>query len=453
MIIKKYLYLLFLLLNFFLVHMNIAQEDTLFSIVQDEPIILAGDGGEWSNRLHNSGAVIFHDGLFHMFRNGYPTLPGNSVIGYATSPDAVNWTHYDGNPVLRTDDVPYADMIMASSVLVTGDGTWVLYFLIWDTAERPGAIGRATASEPTGEWLVDEAPVLLPGSAGTWDAAQVTQPSVLMNEAGDGYIMYYTGVDESGTNRIGMATSEDGFIWEKYDNPYTLAPLFAESDPVLQPGDSDDWDSRSASRGRVVRSEDGYVMVYRIPASGRGFDYGIAMSQDGIIWHKHSDNPILTNNDMPPGAGNLFFPTLSYHDGSYYFFIEAFSGTSQIYLFQHQAPLNITIEEHPMPIVRTLVAELPSATGGLAVDSNGILYAASIGRAPSRLGTEIYRIMPDGSFELWVDNPFLIGASGNTFDAEGNLIQSSLSSSSIQRVSPDGMVDDPTSPAKVFCLK
>lgn len=424
-----------------LVSISYAQDEPLFTLVQDEPIIVAGDGGDWARSLHNSGAVIFHDGQFHMFRNAYPSLPGNSVIGYATSSDAIEWAHYEDNPVLRTDDVPYANMIMASSVIVQDDGTWVLYFLIWDTATRPGAIGRATAADPTGEWFVDDEPVLLSGEDGTWDAAQVTQPNVVLNDNGDGYLMYYTGVDEAGVNRIGLATSTDGITWEKYDNPNTHAPLYAESDPILQPSTDNDWDARSASRGRVVRGDDGYLMVYRTPASGRGFVYGLATSQDGIIWEKYAHNPILPTQGIPQ-IGSLFFPTLSYHDGTYYFFIEAFSGSSRIYLLTLEASTPIQTERIAMPTVSTLVEELPSATGGLAVDAEGYVYAANIGRVPARLGTEIYRIAPDGTFELWVQDERLRGASGNTFDADGNLFQSSLTSSAIIRVTPDGTVEE-----------
>jgi len=92
--------------------------------------------------------------------------------------------------------------------------------------------------------------------------------------------------------------------------------------------------------------------------------------------------------------------------------------------------------------VRTLVPELPSATGGLAVDASGNIYAANIGRAPSRNGQEIYRIAPDGSYELWVEGQGLNGASGNSFDAQGNLLQSSLRGGTIHRIAPDGTVTE-----------
>jgi sugar lactone lactonase YvrE len=331
---------------------------------------------------------------------------------------------------------------------------------------------------------------------------------------------------------------------------------------VLEPGSPGEWDDGGAARGRVVRSPDGYVMVYRTPARLRGYTYGLAVSADGVHWAKIADNPILLGEDIPRASG-LFFPSFIYQDGTYYFYIESFTGSvSQIHLLTRSAPLDIAAlsgredtlsaanlqvsdianqgnaadlevgfdsaldgnqiieyrlilvkaddaaeldletasnlpEEHYTPIhneanfirtrlgedsldmvgdaiteevtyvayvlsvgetgsslsnpskeivlvnelsVHTLVEKLPSATGGLAVDQEGNLYAANIGRAPSRSGSEIYRISPQGDFELWVSGQGMRGASGNTFDPQGNLYQSSLSANIIHRITPDGSV-------------
>jgi sugar lactone lactonase YvrE len=509
--------------------------------------------------------VVYHQGQFHMFRNGYPSLPGKAAIGYATSPDGVHWTFAVGGPIFHTDDVPYAGlMIMASSAHVEADGTWVLYFLIWDTPDRPGAIGRATAPRPTGPWTPDPAPVLLPGRGDAWDSGQVTHPIVFRDESGDGYRMYYTGLDQEKVERIGLATSADGIIWTKHDDPTTEAPPFAESDPVLGPGEPGDWDEAGAARARVVRTPEGYVMVYRAPARGLGYAFGLAFSLDGIYWVKAAENPILEPGDIPEAAG-FFFPTLVFHDDSLYFFIEAYtSGSSHVYLLTGETPLDIVAlagRESPLqavnvqvidianlggpsdlevhfdgalagnqidayrlmlvkeagagafdldtasalpdgrftvvppavgaarvrlpgdmsdtdgeavmegvryiayvlssgagesalsapsdPVamvneatVRTLVHRFPSATGGLAVGLDGYLYAANIGASPSRNGSEIYRIDPGGEVALWVEGQGLRGASGNTFDAQGVLYQSSLSASTIHRVTPDGVVTE-----------
>jgi sugar lactone lactonase YvrE len=94
--------------------------------------------------------------------------------------------------------------------------------------------------------------------------------------------------------------------------------------------------------------------------------------------------------------------------------------------------------------VHTLVTAFPSATGGLAVDAEGLLYAADIGPAPQRNGSTIYRITPEGEVEVWISGEGLSGASGNTFGPDGNLYQSSLNANAIHRITPDGSVSTVT---------
>jgi outer membrane protein assembly factor BamB len=91
-------------------------------------------------------------------------------------------------------------------------------------------------------------------------------------------------------------------------------------------------------------------------------------------------------------------------------------------------------------IVRTLVPELESATGGVVVGPDGNLYVADIGRAPARQGTTIHRISPEGEVSVFVEGEGLLGASGNAFDSDDNLYQSSISANTISRITPDGTV-------------
>lgn len=95
--------------------------------------------------------VVFYDGVFHMFRNGFRGFPAASQVGYVTSSDGYTWTKQGDEPVFETKDVAYAKIAMyASSALVEDDGTWVIYFYTWDSSSFPSSsvIGRATATDP-----------------------------------------------------------------------------------------------------------------------------------------------------------------------------------------------------------------------------------------------------------------------------------------------------------------
>src|SRR5215208_4112701 len=114
-----------------------AQDDEvadIFTLFSDDPVVMRGERGEWDGRYTDPGAVVYHDGLFHMFRNGFQGWPAPVQIGYLTSPDGLNWTEVSEEPVLTSDEVPFAGVAaLAASVLVEDDGTWVLYFYTWES--------------------------------------------------------------------------------------------------------------------------------------------------------------------------------------------------------------------------------------------------------------------------------------------------------------------------------
>jgi predicted GH43/DUF377 family glycosyl hydrolase len=120
---------------------------------------------------------------------------------------------------------------------------------------------------------VDTDPVLKPSTEG-WDQYGLGWPSVV-KEGGE-YRMYYGARTRSGY-AIGLATSTDGISWTKYNDPVTSDELYAESDPVLVA--DTDWEFTTVDRPRVVKSPDGWVMIYQ---AGTIEKRGLAISDDGI---------------------------------------------------------------------------------------------------------------------------------------------------------------------------
>ena len=130
--------LLFLLSTFLLLTLTAYAQDTaptLFTLYSDQPVMPHGDKTtDWDYTYTDPGAVIYHDGKFHMFRNGFNGWPASVQIGYATSEDGLKWTEVSPDPVMMTKDVPYAKVAaLASDVVVQDDGTWVMYFYTWNT--------------------------------------------------------------------------------------------------------------------------------------------------------------------------------------------------------------------------------------------------------------------------------------------------------------------------------
>ena len=323
---------------------NTATPVPFFTVYGDQPIVSKGQPGTWDDRFTDPGAVIYYDGMFHMFRNGFRGFPAESQVGYVTSPDGFTWTKQGDDPIFETNDVPYAKIAMYASSVIWEDDCWVLFFYTWDSSSYPSSsvIGRITqcvAGPALTEWIPDLEPILKPGADGEWDEKQVLAPHVLKTD--NGYVMYYSGVGDSGTQMIGMATSIDGVTWTKYNDPATTEKPYADSDPVFQPGEKGTWDAAWVHQPRVFQTTDGWLMIYRGTSdrNGSNMKLGLATSQDGIHWERYAGNPIFKPSDIN-GAHQFWFTNAVLKDDVIYLFVEGdINQTTQIYLATHEGEI------------------------------------------------------------------------------------------------------------------
>lgn len=313
----------------------------LFPVFSQEPVVPHGPEGRWDGRYMDPGAVVYADGQFHMFHNGFPNWPAEVGVIHSVSDDGLHWQRVQEDWVFNQDGVDYAGLtLLAASALVEDDGTWVLYFYTWDSKSTNASakIGRATAPGPDGPWQADPAPVLLPGPDGAWDDNAVISPSVVKTD--DGYFMYYVGSRNSPRSKqIGMATSADGVNWVKYDDPSTEEALFAESDPVLTPNQvSGSFDSTFLAHVNVVHTDEGWVMEYR-GGAGASDRLGLARSSDGVRWQRYDANPVF-GPDAFDGGNAIWFAELTHQDDRYLLYLEVGKGnTTQVYAATHSGRL------------------------------------------------------------------------------------------------------------------
>ncbi len=323
----------FVLLVFIISGVVLAQETppSFFTLANEAPIVARGnERTDWDRQYTDPGAVFYHEGKFHMFRNGFVGWPASVQIGYLVSDDGINWIEPQDEPVLRSEEVPYAKTAaLASSAIVLDDGTWALYFYTWNTgsgASGKGAIGRATADNPLGPWTVDADPVLLPGAEDAWDGESISAPQIVKTE--DGYLLYFTGYDKERTQQIGVATSTDGIVWEKYaQNP--ILTVDAE------------WEGMHVHHARVVHTANQYVLVYR--GSGNNQDsmgLGLAVSDDGFSWTKYANNPIFAPQQIPEQQA-FWFTAATWHADTLYVYVEAMPvfNTTDIYVLTYSGEL------------------------------------------------------------------------------------------------------------------
>jgi hypothetical protein len=184
-----------------------------WNIYSDNPVLGIGAPGDWDEQEADGPSVILDGGLYKMWFHGCNADYSACSIGYATSPDGINWTKYAGNPVLAGTPGDWDEGFIAWPSVILEGGVYKM----WYTGN--GSIGYATSPDGTSWTKHPGNPVF---SAG-WDGAGVVMGNVLLD--GATYKMWFR--SGSGfTSGIGYAESADGITWT------TPVP-----NPVLQPGD------------------------------------------------------------------------------------------------------------------------------------------------------------------------------------------------------------------------
>lgn len=211
---------------------------------ESDPVLVAGQAGDWDDALVSCPYVLFHEGKYHMWYGGTrdPELYSAS-IGYATSTDGIHWQKDTlNNPVFTKGSVrSWDDTWVYKPFVLYIDGTFHLWYDAWNGTADQVRIGHATSPDGI-TWARDpNNPVLSYGSSQSWDYPRVEGSSVFYD--GNTYHMWYSG--GSGSDffswKIGYALSQDGSTWTKY-----------EDNPVLPPGAAGKWDSKCTGFSRVL---------------------------------------------------------------------------------------------------------------------------------------------------------------------------------------------------------
>jgi predicted GH43/DUF377 family glycosyl hydrolase len=182
------------------------------------PIVDLGLAGSWDSVYVYAPTVIFNGGSYQMWFAGYNGT--NVRIGYATSPNGISWNKYAGNPVFDIGNPGSWDDTFVGSPHVIFDGS--IYRMWYDGSNGTGGrIGYATSPDGINWTRSVLNPIVDPGLTNSWDEAGVGAPSVVMENSG--FRMWYTG--SNGTNKLmtGYAASQDGLNWTKSEsNPVLL---------------------------------------------------------------------------------------------------------------------------------------------------------------------------------------------------------------------------------------
>jgi len=233
----------------------------------EPPKIVLGPRSEtgWEDDI-NRPVVIRHANRYHVWYTGQAA--GHSWIGYATSPDGVQWQRMSTKPVLSFDRPWEKVAVMCPDVIWDDE---LKRFRMWYSGgeqNEPNAIGYATS--PDGLVWTKHAsnPVFKPDPASSWDQFKVTGDQVVKH--GDWYYMFYIGFRDEEHAQIGLARSRDGITqWQRLP-----------SNPIVRPG-KDKWDHDACYKPYAIFDGQKWLLWYNGRHGG--------LEQIGVAIHEGED--------------------------------------------------------------------------------------------------------------------------------------------------------------------
>jgi len=211
-----------------------------------EPVLTRGD---WdSGDVLNPSVVRFHGEYWNLY-SGYDGKTWST--GLAKSSDGIHW--------IKEGKILSPDAGNGSALVV---GEQVMY---WYQTGSPVTIALSN--------LKTSAIVLRTGPRGSWDEMGVADPDVIARN-GEFYL-YYLGMDRARRQRLGVARSRDGVVWEKLI-----------SNPIMELGEPRAFDEMGLGEPAVWSSGGSYWMLYTGRARGEKRRIGLARSADGIHWSR-----------------------------------------------------------------------------------------------------------------------------------------------------------------------
>lgn len=223
------------------------------------PVFGAGSAGAWDAKI-SFPSVIKDGSIYKMWYTGLNAADAGQV-GYATSPDGINWTRYGANPVLTYGTNGSWDAVYIGSPNVVKVGS---QYHMWYRGGVNGGIGYATSPDGIAWTKYAGNPVIAIGSGG-WDQTAY-HPRVIYD--GIGFHMWYSGCNLAGdVCQVGYAISSNGSHWTR-------------KGMALPQGASGAWDSHGADHASVLQVGDTLKMWY---SGYNGTNYQIGYASAAVL--------------------------------------------------------------------------------------------------------------------------------------------------------------------------
>ncbi|MHC4911727.1 MAG: glycoside hydrolase family protein [Planctomycetota bacterium] len=235
--------------------------------------LFAGTGEDtWDRKIRERGFILREGDMYHMWYTGYNDERSDmKYLGYATSPDGLEWKRCEGNPI-------FTERWVEDMFVVKHEGTYYMF------AEGRGDIAHLLTSKDKVNWE-DEGDLDVRYTTGErLSSGPYGTPTVLIE--GDVWYLFY----ERDDLHVWLAKSKDLKVWRN-----------VQDEPVLSPG-PEDYDGRLIALDYIIKHEGRYYAYYHgIGRGTEGQEWGpwcssVAASADLLSWMKYPQNPILIDN-------------------------------------------------------------------------------------------------------------------------------------------------------------
>jgi hypothetical protein len=183
----------------------------------------AGELGEWDYQLYGgfTNSVVKRDGIFYLYyqgASGYRTTPDETVtwraIGVATSPDGINFTKSDQNPVIAwfPNGNGEEGAVSAGTVLDDQGNIVVHYGANSEQSESLISADVRAAVSQNGLDFADMGAVIEHGDPNIWGSRDEIFPIISIHD-GDQWLVYYlpNGIIQSGWLGVAWGDQYDHF--------------------------------------------------------------------------------------------------------------------------------------------------------------------------------------------------------------------------------------------------
>jgi predicted GH43/DUF377 family glycosyl hydrolase len=161
--------------------------------------------------------------------------------------------------------------IAANGTVIESNGE----LLYWYQAGDPPRIALARSHDAL-SWQKHGDAVLSPGPTGSFDERAVADPYVIRR--GEFFFLFYLGQNRARQQKLGLARSRDGIVWEK-----------SRANPILDLGRDGAFDENGLGEPAVWSSGGSYWMLYTGRDRREHRRIGLARSADGVKWRREEN--------------------------------------------------------------------------------------------------------------------------------------------------------------------